>query len=79
MLFVYSLVACLNMSEENIYQTGNCTIFNKLIVNFQITDFSYYLTCSCAHNFVTEYGMELYLCVESGKEEYLCFKKSSHF
>ena len=25
-----------NVFEENIYQTGKCTIFNNLIVNFQI-------------------------------------------
>jgi len=56
------------MCEENIYQTGKCTIFDKLIVNFQITGLSYYLTFSCAHYFVIEYGMELYFCIQSGKE-----------
>jgi hypothetical protein len=68
LIFIYSLDACHNVCEENIYQTVKCTIFNKLKVNFQITGLSYYLIFSCAHYFVIEYGMELYLCIESGKE-----------
>jgi hypothetical protein len=69
LIFVYSLDECLNMCVENIYQIGNCTIFKKLIVNFQFTSLSYYLIFfSCAHYFVIEYGMDLYLCIDSGKE-----------
>jgi hypothetical protein len=58
----------INVYEENIYQRGECTTFNNLIVHFQITGSSCYLIVSYIHNFIVEYGMELCLCIASGKE-----------